>query len=64
MHGRPYTPGKKEVVSFYDHRFLVKLCAIFVVIEVVFLHKNTTSEIFHEIMKLVKKKTTAVVFII
>ena len=28
---------------------------IFVVIDVVFLHKNTTSDIFREIMKLVKK---------
>ena len=41
----------------------VKLCAIFLVIEVVFSHKNTTSQIFQEIMKPVKN-TTAVVFII
>ena len=43
--------------------FRVSSCAIFVVVEVVFWHKSTTSQIFQEIMKL-EKNATPVVFII
>ena len=42
--GQPCMGVPTRIVSFNDRRFsCVKLCAIFVVLEVVFVQKNTTA---------------------